>query len=121
MLRHVFTLAIYICCATLCSAERESAFSFDYDANDQISVAATTSAKRAGSDQARADIAAGRFYIIQYGEPVDPRIAATAPRDEATGYRIRPILNCMPTTAFEAQVKTYNDTMRRWQRKHHAQ
>ena len=113
----IFALCIWGVARTL-NADLETAFTFDYDAPDQTSAAAVIAAKRAGSEQASRDIAANRFYIIEYGQPVDEPTFPVVPRDDATGYAILSLHNCVATPAFEAQAKAYNDTMRTWHREH---
>jgi hypothetical protein len=119
MLKRIVVLALLFAGLALTArAELETAFTFDYDAADQASARAIASAGRAGAAQARADIAAGRFYIIQYGEPVDQPSFPVVPRDEATGFVVLSLHNCEATPAFEAQAKAYNDTMRQWRHEH---
>ncbi len=96
----------------------ESAFHFDYEAADQTSASAVSAAERAGSSQAGADIAGGRFQIIDYGEPVAGPVAPVIPRDPDTGFAILALHDCTPTPAFTAHVAAYNAAMRQWYRRH---
>jgi hypothetical protein len=119
MLERIAVLVLlFASVAVTARGELETAFTFDYDAADQVSAQAIANARRVGAAQARADIAAGRFYIIQYGEPVDEPSFPVVPRDEATGYVLLSLPNCEATPAFEAQAKAYNETMQQWRREH---
>jgi alpha-D-ribose 1-methylphosphonate 5-phosphate C-P lyase len=96
----------------------ESAFYFHFDRADQTSSAAVEDARRAGTEQASVDIAAGEFQIVVYGEPVPEPIPPVVPRDSETNYAILRLHDCTPTPAFEAHVAAYNSTMRRWHAEH---
>lgn len=112
-----FLPILFVASIALASAGT-SAFEFDDQQADQASAAAIERAQHAGAQQAAADIATGRFQIIQYGEPVPKPVPPVVPRDVTTGYPILPVHDCTPTPAFEAQVRGYNNTMRGWHAKH---
>lgn len=116
-MRRLLVFLLFISAAGAASLS-ETAFYFDDKQTDQTSSAAVEGAKRTGSQQGAADIAACRFQIIEYGEPVPEPLPPVVPRDSTTGYAILSLHDCMLTPAFEAHVRAYNDTMRRWHAEH---
>lgn len=70
-------------------------------------------AKLQGAETAAADIKAGVFRILYYGEPYPLKPLV----DDATGYRVQIIAGCEVSSQFVAEADSYNDAVRGWSAK----
>ncbi len=71
-------------------------------------------AKERGAATAAKDIKAGKLRILHFGQPW----SANKPLvDEATGYRVQIIADCIVGKEFAAEVEAYNRSMREWHAK----
>ncbi len=71
-------------------------------------------AAKMGAETAAADIKAGTFRILEYGEP---RQITEDTKDPQTGYRILPVAGCKVTKTLRAEADAYNQAMRDWHAK----
>jgi hypothetical protein len=72
---------------------------------------AIATAEEHGAKSAAADIAAGRFRILEYGER---RQITEATKDPETGFRILPVAGCKVPALVRAEADAYNKAMRDW-------
>jgi hypothetical protein len=75
---------------------------------------AVAAAKARGAARAQRDIMAKTFRILYFGIPWSVGKPLV---DEATGYRVQIVGDCVAGTAFAAEVNAYNQAMREWHSK----